>query len=446
MLTLLLASAALLTSVNDSAEASSISWKGAPVFKGDGYHFKVRGRVQYDIGYVTAGKDVVDDAYDGKLGFGSTLRRARLGVQGGFAGGFGYKAELDFAGGKIGYKDMFISYKPKGSSIALILGNQNTLHNMEQTTSSLGTSFMERAGFTAAFNADRRIGLSVNYADGPIFAGVGIFNEGPNSGNDNDGWLFGVRAGFMPKFGSTKLHIGLNFQHTSTSQNDMGVRSRTRPYNRTFGQRLVDSTEIASKGYTSYGAELAAVSGALHFASEFQMFKVRAVSLSATESGVEGFSGTRVSEKPGFKGGYVELGWFLTGESRKYSKGKWKTTKVLNPIDKGGYGALQLVARYDYLNLSDKMATATSGATSPCVVADTVATPYCYVNGGKQSAIMVGLNWQPVTYVRFMANYGRISVKNVDVSTGIVSHEISTTQATGKASLNIIQLRAQVSF
>jgi phosphate-selective porin OprO and OprP len=34
------------------APAAKISWKGAPVIEGDGWSFKPRGRLQYDVGYV----------------------------------------------------------------------------------------------------------------------------------------------------------------------------------------------------------------------------------------------------------------------------------------------------------------------------------------------------------------------------------------------------------
>ena len=53
--------------------------------------------------------------------------------------------------------------------------------------------------------------------------------------------------------------------------------------------------------------------------------------------------GTRLSTAiPSFCGGYAEVGYYLTGESRGYKGGKWDRTKVLKPFDKGGWGAIQL--------------------------------------------------------------------------------------------------------
>src|SRR4028118_1130251 len=48
---------------------------------------------------------------------------------------------------------------------------------------------------------------------------------------------------------------------------------------------------------------------------------------------------------PSFWGGYLEAGYFLTGETRGYKNGTWDRTKVLKPFSKDGWGALQVNAR-----------------------------------------------------------------------------------------------------
>ena len=54
---------------------------------------------------------------------------------------------------------------------------------------------------------------------------------------------------------------------------------------------------------------------------------------------------------PSFWGGYIEAGYFLTGETRGYKNGTWDRTKVLKPFSKGGWGAFQINGRVDYLDL-----------------------------------------------------------------------------------------------
>ncbi|MHC5879762.1 porin, partial [Streptococcus pyogenes] len=52
--------------------------------------------------------------------------------------------------------------------------------------------------------------------------------------------------------------------------------------------------------------------------------------------------GVGLNDDPSFTGGYVELGYYLTGETRGYSGGRWARTKVLRPVGAGGWGAFQV--------------------------------------------------------------------------------------------------------
>src|SRR3546814_10811248 len=60
-----------------SADNVQVKWKGAPEISGDGWSFKPRGRLQYDIANVSG----PDGLADRGLGFSNELRRARLGVR-----------------------------------------------------------------------------------------------------------------------------------------------------------------------------------------------------------------------------------------------------------------------------------------------------------------------------------------------------------------------------
>ena len=63
----------------------------------------------------------------------------------------------------------------------------------------------------------------------------------------------------------------------------------------------------------------------------------------------------RLNGNPSFCGGYFEVGYFLTGETRAYKGGKWDRTKVLKPFNEGGWGAIQINGRVDYVDLSDRV-------------------------------------------------------------------------------------------
>ena len=82
--------------VSKASGGTAIAWKGAPEFRSeDGWTFKPRGRLQYDFGYVDAPDAIANDG----IGFSNELRRVRLGAEGNIPGGFGYRFELEFAGG-----------------------------------------------------------------------------------------------------------------------------------------------------------------------------------------------------------------------------------------------------------------------------------------------------------------------------------------------------------
>ena len=40
----------------------------------------------------------------------------------------------------------------------------------------------------------------------------------------------------------------------------------------------------------------------------------------------------------GLWGGYMDVSYYLTGENRRYSRGAFRSTKVIEPVNKGGWG------------------------------------------------------------------------------------------------------------
>jgi phosphate-selective porin OprO/OprP len=110
-------------------------------------------------------------------------------------------------------------------------------------------------------------------------------------------------------------------------------------------------------------------------------------------------AGTTYNDNPSFWGGYAEVGYFITGETRGYKAGRFDRTKVLHPFNDGGWGAFQINGRVDYLDLSDRVAGTTSLASAD------------YVNGGRQTAYQLSAIWNPTDYVRFIAQYSHINVK-----------------------------------
>lgn len=341
---------------------SKISWKGAPVIEGKGgWSFKPRGRLMYDVGFTNA-----PDSTGRDDGFGNEVRRARLGVEGEIPGGFGYKFELDFAGNEVDAADAYLSYSD--GPIEIIVGQHNNFQSLEELTSSLHTTFIERAAFTDAFAFERRLGASVTYKGGDIMAQGGVFTDNiADTDTENRG--ADARIVYMPKVGKTQLHFGGSVHYNDIADNGTNVRYRQRPLVHFTSERFINTGNIPADSEFGIGLEAALISGPFHAAGEGFWQKVN-------------LAGTGAN--PTFFGGYAEVGYYLTkGDTRGYKSGKWDRSKPANPFNKGGMGSLQLNLRYDFLDLND-----------------------AGIVGGTQDGLQASLVWKPTDYTLFAVNYG----------------------------------------
>ncbi len=412
------------------------TWKGAPEYadKEAGFTFKPRGRLQYDAGYISNPDDDPNGSLATRnLGFNSRVRRIRLGAEGTIPGGFGYKFEMDYANGSVGFGDAIITYAPSGKPYSFTIGNHETMNGLEQITSSRFTSFMERAAFDDAFVNTRRIGVSAGYvnAAGDMRFNAGLFTGHSIDGTfDNDSWIAAARATYSPLMGANQLHFGANFQHREFQSNNNGTtasssgqastnqtaRYRARPYTQTTDIRFVDTGNFAAKSDDIFGLEFGGIFKSLHLAAEGQYLKSNAYSegdtLDFSENNLNRFPGDTVTAlvpdgNPSFWGGYLEAGYFLTGETRGYKNGAWDRTKVLKPFSKGGWGAVQLNGRVDYLNLdTGKLKEAFNNNFQT----GTAAASTNYTRGGKQLGLLASVVWIPEDWMRFYLQYSHAFV------------------------------------
>lgn len=455
-----------LAAVQASIVKTTPSWKGAPLFedKEAGWSFKVRGRLQFDVGFVG---NPEDDIITRNLGFNARARRIRLGAEGTIPGGFGYKAEADFANGTVGFGDVIITYAPVGKPFNFTVGNHETLNGLEQVSSSRFLSFVERAAFDDAFINTRRIGLSGGFANkaNTLRINAGIFSAHTiDASLDNDGWIAAARATYSPLMGSTQLHFGANFQHRNFQSNNgatvnaqaggepsanQRVRYRARPFTQLTDQRFVNTDFFAAKSDNIFGLEFAGVAKSLHFAAEGQYTVANAYGRGDTIVGgadpLDLFSSASVfvpNGNPSFWGGYAELGYYFTGETRGYKNGLWDRTKVLKPFSKGGWGALQLNGRVDYLDLDSKRlknGCTNNFATGVCTGAPVLS------KGGTQLGALASMVWIPEDYLRFYLQYS-----HAEITGGPFAATVKPTSSKPiderKYGVDTVAARAQIDF
>jgi phosphate-selective porin OprO/OprP len=364
--------------------ATEVTWDGAPkLTTQNGWSFKPRGRLQVDIGSVSAPSPVMQGAnnLDRELGFASEFRRAYIGFDGTMPGGFGYRVEADLAASSVNLTDLYLTYKPN-TKITLTVGQYKPFWGLEDSTSDLFTSFQERASFNAAFGFERRLGVSAQYLSKTFLVQGGVFTDDVaalNADTDNS-YSFDGRAVFMPRLGNGQLHIGGSIHYRRLKDVASSVSYGPRPFVHTTDLKFVSTGTISGvEGERGLGLEAAYINGRFHATAEAYWQKVIRTGLA----------------DPNFNGGYAEVGYLLTDDTTAYKGGVYDRIRPKNPVDKGGFGAVQVNARYDWLDLID-----------------------AGIIGGRQQTAGVSVIWIPTDYVRFIADYGHLWIKDSPVLAG----------------------------
>lgn len=378
-----------------SGDDVKVKWEPAPsISSPDGkFEMNLRGRILVDSSWISDDNNTIDTK-------ATEFRAARLGIEGKAWKTVKYKFESDFADNSVDVKDAYIEWKT-GPGIKLTVGQFKTPNSLDEASSSRHISVMERASFTDAFELARRIGVSVGMGGDDWTAKIGAFRGSNGIDEENEGSEYAGRFTYSPKFNDVQTHIGGSFRvRKAGDQSDF--RYRQRPHQHLSPTRFVNTDRIADKDFF-YGAELGAIAGPFWAVAEYSALKAD--------------TDDAVLDDPTFTGGYAEVGYFLTGETRGYKadKGAWDRPKVNNPVNEGGMGAWAVTARYDTIDLTEPS-----------------------YQGGDQDSIIVGVNWYLNRHTRLMLNYNHSSVKN--------AFNVAANGIDGKNKIDGFGLRAQVDW
>ena len=340
-------------------ETRSDIWKlaqGAPKAEdAHGNSWKIRGRVLWDWASISeTGAGAVKNSFDD-----SEFRTARIGIEAKH-GNFKYKAEVDFVGRGTTAKAVNVIWSDKDIlPVYIKVGQMKAGNTMEESTSSLHSTFIERGMITDAVGLDRRIGAELGQAGDNYSWMVGAWGNSINGAIDANpsNTILAARASYAPVLEKDKLvHVGAFVRRTNTQR---GAPSRSARWGSHLATEKI--RPILGDNAVLYGAELASVFGPLHTQAEFM-----------AEDGDTG----------SVSGGFVQAGYFLTGESRGYKAGagKFDRTKPARPLSKGGFGAWEIAARFDTLDAR---------------------------NAGDEKADTwtLGLTWYPESHLRVKINY-----------------------------------------
>ena len=415
------------------------------------FRIKIGGRTQVDAVAFTAGPGPGNQApnqggLDPALADTVALRRARFRMEGRMYEFYDWAAEYDFvnqinvnnetypterdAGPLTAVTDLWLQVREIPILGTVRVGNQKDPFGYEHLTSSRWLNFMERSfsqdAFEGSFNNGFLPGIQIlnSNEEGDVAWQIGEFKNTTNPfgfNNSSGGSMTVGRLIFLPVFedeGRKLLHLAISGrtmeprrQYTSFD-NETGlptgdpinaVRFRSRGSIRNgpsgpLNSIYADSGLLQGSWQNMIGLEFVGNNGPWSFQSEyFGSWLYNASTTSAGPLSTNGYQpapGTKVGTVY-FQSGYAEVLYFLTGESRTYSKIEYRFDRPVPhnnfyAVRGGGSGrrlsvsegAWQLGVRYNYLCLSDGE-----------------------VNGGVLNGCTLGLNWLLNPNARVYFNY-----------------------------------------
>jgi len=409
------ATAASFKDVRAAQSATTVSVAGGKptIASGDGaYSATLHGVMQLDAAHYFQDKGLptaIGNARD--LNNGTNFRRARLGVDGKLAKVFDYSILLDFGGagtdGSGVLQELYLQYnyapfKVRVGAFAPNLG-------LEDAASTNGSLFAERPSAAEAARglagADRRIALQTQ-----AVSERWILSAALTGAKVGDGQTFDEQVGYLARLAGAPfkgqdwlVHVGANASVVATPAQTTALSGaypitiQDRPELRVDGQQLIGTGAIDAKNARHYGLELAVQKSNLLIQGEYFDYKIDRRNPAAGVS------------DPKFTGWYVEGGWVLTGEARKYSASNFAfdAPTIAKPFDPkaGKWGAWELAARYSVLDLNHH--------ENAALAADRV-------RGGEQTIWTAGLNWFPNSVTKFSLDYLDVDIDRKDPAGGLV--------------------------
>lgn len=337
---------------------------------------RLGGRLHYDVAWFDS--DLTPFGDDGDI------RRFRYDLSGRIGDDWSFKLERDDAGTVQGWKGLWLAWRGI-EHVRLSVGNQVAPFGNEQLQSSNHLMFMERS-LASALTPNFLKGVQGRYARGDWTATLGYYTDplGDEFGQNNASGQGPIaRFTFAPQHRRYRTtHFGVSFQHRSLDTGSE-FRLRARPESGIADAVLLDTSRIVdTDAFTAFGGEA--------------LWRYRG--WTAQGEYLRTHLTRNVGPSLDFDGGYLQLGYLLTGESRSYSR-SLGTFGGVHP--RGRWGALELAARYSFLDLQDGD-----------------------VAGGRGHDLGLGLNWTLTRNLGFSANYirawARPNRRGADETTDVV--------------------------
>jgi len=438
-------------------EAAAADKKTAPVIKASssGFSFgsadgkneiKFRGLIQADHRHFSEGaNDVRIRARDragvyGENGFNSAddtslLRRVRPTIEGKVAGKYGFRFTPEFAGGSASAVDAYVEAN-LSPALNVRAGKFKSFVGLERLQGGGDIKFVERSYVTNAILPNRDLGVAVygDVLDKKLNYAVGVVNGVADGGNISTGTEYNGEREYTARLFATPFKdsdsalAGLGFGVGATYTNFTGEQNLN--YTDTA---VADATRNGLPSYVTegqntffrYGANVIAdgkrfrvspqayyYNGPFGLIAEYARVSQDVSLLNGKVAGgvTNDLLGFQAGSKKNLSHDAWEIGgsYLITGEDASFKGVKPKNDFDL---DKGGWGAWELVARYSEINLDKD--TFHNPAGKLFGENQTIAINSAYADATKsaQSAKTwtAGINWYLNSNTKFALNYAQTS-------------------------------------
>jgi phosphate-selective porin OprO/OprP len=345
-----------------ASDALAMDQRGITYTSADGQlRLDLGGRVQFDSIAYNPGR--------GSFQAGR-FRRARVELSGALGQQIEFKIEHEFVKPG-GWRNLWIAFRPT-RQLELKAGNFTAPFSMEDLQNSNTTTFMERS-LMNALSPGYGLGVAASVHGAHWTASGGWFGNALRADDGHQrvrGQGESARVTYAPiDSKGDVLHIGAAFEHRVLGATEL-LRLQTWP------EIAFTPIQVHSRGlskaheFNTLEFESGGTHGPLMFQTQFVEMQV-----------------SRTGEPRAYlQGAYVQGGWLITGQHYGYSRSSGVLTGIkLN----GTKNALELSARYSYLNLNDTRA-----------------------DGGTGRDLTVGVNWYPTENFRVTGNYVRANWRN----------------------------------
>ena len=366
---------------DENGNDTIITWDPAPRFETrDGrFSFETNGRMIYDYGIVNF-KDGDGVSMPADKINGTELRALEFGVRGTILRDFDYRLVTKFVNNEVEVKLAYVDYSV--GKFNIIVGQTRTFTSLEKSTPSPNTSFSSRAAFLNALRIKPRVGVGVSTHGDNWTASGGYFFETLETTNSSidDHNMITSRLTFSPTFDNgVALHFGTSFFQRNRNGNGFELGYSDRPFSHQGDLKPLSSQAFNLTSEQFYGFEFVTTYNSFALQSEFGIIKNK---LSASE--------VLTSTDPTYKGGYLEISYFLTGGERVIngSRARFYDVDVKSPVGEGGIGEVKVAGRYDMMDFTHE------------------------TFGNKQGSYIFGIDWYLNNYMKIQGNYAHTTVKN----------------------------------